>query len=824
MSAHPSFVGGRPRSRLPFSVKRKTIAPSFPALFEAAPGAYVLLSTTFKILAASDAYLATMGTSRADITGKNIVQVFPAGEPATGDTIRASLERVVAERLPDTMPVQRYAVAGSATDTTERYWSVTNSPVLADGRIALIIHQVTDVTDFVAIHEKDASLFARQTAADRIAERRTAAELIAESQRSLAEAQAIAHVGSFLWDVRTGDVAWSDEQYRLFGYEPGAIQPNYQLVLDLIHHDDRDEVERLSQRCATLGEQFDIEFRAVHPDGTVHWMHARGAATIENGVPIRMMGTCQDITASRKSQDDRIALRQEMETELRQSEQLFRGAFDAAGRGIALIAPDGRTYVDVNQAMCDMLGYGKEELLELGWLAVTHPDDRDRNMSEVDEFLAGEVDSNVISKRYIRKDGEVIHVEIIDTLVRAPDGSPDYFITHVTDVTERERSRLDNEKLQAQLRQAQKMEAVGQLAGGVAHDFNNILAVILNYAEFVIEDLPPGDSRLADVEEIIKAGEKAAQLVHQLLAFSRQEVVKERVLDLNAVVAGMRTLLDRTLGEDTQFVFDLSPGLPPVKADPGQIEQVLMNLVVNGRDAMSAGGLLTVSTGTERVAEGQRLGLPAGTYVKLAVSDTGEGMDEATVDRVFEPFFTTKLRGEGTGLGLATVYGIVKQANGGVYIDSQLGEGTTFSVYLPPTADAVGEIDEKPSALTLGGGEAIVLVEDEDAVRNLTERILAARGYEVASFADPAEALAFCRENPTRVDLLLTDVVMPKMSGKSLSDEASRVVTELRTLFMSGYTDEAIATRGVLEEGENLLFKPFKAVELLAKVRSLLDA
>ncbi|MEA2432585.1 MAG: two-component system, cell cycle sensor histidine kinase and response regulator CckA [Actinomycetota bacterium] len=653
-----------------------------------------------------------------------------------------------------------------------------------------------------------------------ITERRKAADRIATSERSLAEAQAISHFGSYSWDMLTDILTWSDEQYRLFGFEPGSIKPSYESVRGCIHPDDVDEANRKTRECMKSGSTLEMDFRVIQPDGTIRWIRARGEVAFEGGVPIRLVGTNQDVTGSKEAEEGRLTL----ERELRESERLFRGAFDAAQTGIALIGPDAVTYVDVNEALCEMLGYSKEELMHLNWLAITHPDDIERTNETVAEFVASSRENNRISKRYTRKDGGVIFVEIKDSCVRAVDGSPLYFVSHVTDVTEREEATAEKEILESRLRQGQKMEAVGQLAGGVAHDFNNILAVILNYAGFLREDLLPGDARLEDVVEIIKAGEKAAQLVHQLLAFSRQEIVEPRVIDLNEVVADLYELLHRSLGEDIELVYETMDKLPNVLADPGRIDQVLLNLAVNGRDAMVEGGVLTISAGTELVAENDRANLDAGLYVRLDVSDTGGGMEAGTAERVFEPFFTTKPRGEGTGLGLATVYGIVKQAHGGVYVESEVGVGTKFSVYLPAREDDVSESPKRPKSDGLGGTETILLVEDEDMVRGLVSRILMKHGYEVVAFSSGAEALEFFRENLSVIDLLLTDVVMPRMSGKSLSEKATALRADLRTLFMSGYTDELIAQKGVLDLRERLIRKPFNADQLLTEVRSMLDA
>jgi len=519
-----------------------------------------------------------------------------------------------------------------------------------------------------------------------------------------------------------------------------------------------------------------------------------------------------------------VTLRRKMEEELRQSEQLFRGAFDAAQTGIALTAVDGLTFVDVNRALCEMLGYSKDELLELDWRQIAHPEDLELDHTELSESSEARGVAEHRSKRYVRKDGESITVEMSESLVRGPEGLPMYFVTHANDVSQRDRAASETETLEAALVQAQKMEAVGQLAGGVAHDFNNILSVILNYARFAGEGLKPDDERLADIQEISKAGEKAASLVHQLLAFSRKEIVEERVIDLNAVVTDVYQILSRSLGEDIDLVFKAFEGLPPVNADPGRIEQVLLNLAVNARDAMPNGGVLNIATGTESIGTDSLSSLTRGDYVWITVSDSGMGMDEATVERIFDPFFTTKGPGEGSGMGLASAYGIIEQAGGGLFVESKRGVGTTFSIYLPESDDLVDSKVDEESVDAIRGSETILLVEDEDAVRELVARILRKQGYRVLPYSNGSEALEYCRTNAATIDLLLTDVVMPKMSGKELAEEATSVRGDLTTLFMSGYTDELIAQRGVASSGENLITKPFNPEKLLLTVRSLLDS
>ncbi len=394
-------------------------------------------------------------------------------------------------------------------------------------------------------------------------------------------------------------------------------------------------------------------------------------------------------------------------------------------------------------------------------------------------------------------------------------------------------------KLEAQLHQAQRLESIGHLAGGVAHDFNNLLAGIMNYACLVSESLEDEMERhglsedeafvtmARDVEEITNVATRAAALTHQLLIFSRRKVVQPEVLDLNAVVGDMEELLRRTIGENVDHLRTvLAPDLPLIKADRGQIDQVVMNLAVNARDAMPGGGELKIETAPFDVDEdyARIRAINPGTYVRLSVSDTGTGMSEDVAARAFEPFFTTKPTGAGTGLGLATVYGIVAQAGGDVAICSEPGLGTTVRVNLPATSDATARPrDAKPDVLRRAKGETVLLVEDEEIVREPARRMLARHGYTVLAAGNADDALAIVRDHPGRIDLLLTDVVMPGRSGKELSVAVVEHLSTTKVLFMSGYSQDVIVHQGMLEDGVSLIEKPFSADDLLRKVRDVLD-
>jgi PAS domain S-box-containing protein len=426
----------------------------------------------------------------------------------------------------------------------------------------------------------------------------------------------------------------------------------------------------------------------------------------------------------------------------------------------------------------------------------------------------------------LRKDGSTIHVAVTLSPVRDADRAVIGVSKIVRNLTSRRAAEDAHRSTEEQLRQAQKMEAIGRLAGGVAHDFNNLLLVILSFSELAVMDLRKGDPMRADLEEVQKAARRAAELTQQLLAFSRQQVLQPRVIDLNHSMAGMERMLARLLGEDVELSLSPASDLGLVLADPGQIEQVIMNLAVNARDAMPGGGKLTLETrNVELDADyaSTHVGAVAGSYVLLAMTDTGTGMDPATIARIFEPFFTTKDERKGTGLGLSTVFGIVEQSGGHIAVTSEPGRGTTFKVYLRRTDRAVVP-SVVPAPFARRGSETILLVEDDPQVRAVARAILKRAGYRVLEAANGGEALLMAQDPSAAIHLMLTDVVMPRMSGRELAEALSAQRPGMKVVFMSGYTDDAIVHHGVLEGGVAFLHKPFTPDALLRKMREMLDA
>ena len=473
----------------------------------------------------------------------------------------------------------------------------------------------------------------------------------------------------------------------------------------------------------------------------------------------------------------------------------------------------------LNHAWEKTLGYSMDELIDRPFMDFVHPDDQESALRALEDQRQQKEIIGFVN-RYRHKDGSYRWIEWRSS----PMGNHVYALA--MDITDRKQAEAERERLEERLRGSQKMEAIGRLAGGVAHDFNNLLSVILSYADFALEELEESDPIREDIVEIHTAGERAAALTSQLLAFSRKLVLKPTVINLNTVVADMESMVRRLLGEDIDIVVELAEDLGRVKADPGQIEQVIMNLAVNARDAMPLGGKLTVETQNMVLDQSYTREHPEvtpGQFVLLSVADTGSGMSAEAQERIFEPFYTTKQLGKGTGLGLATVYGIVKQSGGNILVYSEEGQGTAFKVYLPRVDAPVTSTDRSHEAVPTGGSETVLIVEDESAVRRLAERILRKGGYEVLAAANGGEALLLCEQHGTGVDMLLTDVVMPRMSGRELAGRLVEHCPELKVLYMSGYTDNAIVHHGVLDEGMSFISKPFSAAELAFKVRQILD-
>jgi two-component system cell cycle sensor histidine kinase/response regulator CckA len=453
------------------------------------------------------------------------------------------------------------------------------------------------------------------------------------------------------------------------------------------------------------------------------------------------------------------------------------------------------------------------------FMACIHPEDRASVVETIDRATRSGADF-ALHYRSLWPDGTVRWLSGAGRVVLDAQGGPVRAVGISMDVTERR-------ALEEQYRQSQKMEAIGLLASGVAHDFNNLLTVILGFTELAAAEVETGSRQSEPLGEIRKAGERAAVLTRQLLAFSRRQVLEPKILDLNALITDLERMLRRLIGEDVELATALDPGVGPVRADVGQIEQVILNLAVNARDAMPTGGKLTIETRNVELDESyarEHVAVRPGSYAMLAVTDTGTGMSAETKSHMFEPFFTTKGQGKGTGLGLATVYGIVKQSEGNIWVYSELGRGATFKIYLPLVKSDSSPVEARPSdARPARGSETVLLVEDEDAVRTLTRRILEGFGYSILEARKGEAALELARRHSQPIHLLLTDVVMPDMGGPELAERMRRVRPDTKVLFMSGYTDDAVVRHGIIANGVHFLQKPFTPEALARKVRETLD-
>jgi PAS domain S-box-containing protein len=483
-------------------------------------------------------------------------------------------------------------------------------------------------------------------------------------------------------------------------------------------------------------------------------------------------------------------------------------------------------FVYVSPSYKKILGYPPEELLNKNAFALIHAEDRDHVEKGFRLALVTKEDHNA-DFRCEHRNGTWLFLDAAGSWVFDAKGNPWRAVIVSRDITERKKSEEALRDSQEQLRLSQKLEAIGQLAGGVAHDFNNMLTVISGYSELLLRQCPENSSMAEKIEEIRKAAKRSADLTRQLLAFSRKQVLQPEVIDLNSLIENMRKMLVRLIGEDIEIITALRPGIGKINADPGQIEQVVMNLVVNARDAMSDGGRIVIETTDVDLDEAYasaRVGVKAGPYVMLAISDTGCGIDAETQKHIFEPYFTTKELGKGTGLGLSTVYGIVKQSEGNIWIQSEVGKGTTFNIYLPRT-EARMELPRRNSeARQQKGSETLLLVEDEPLVRDFTRCVLQEIGYKVLDAGRGADALRIADEYEGPIHLMITDVVMPHMSGPQLAENLTHRRPEMKVLYVSGYTGaDAIVRHGVLEEGISFLEKPFTTSSLAHKVREVLD-
>ena len=622
-----------------------------------------------------------------------------------------------------------------------------------------------------------------------ITERKRAEEALRESEERLRQAVRVSHIGIFDHDHLTDTIYWSPRQREIYGWDADAPVTLADFI-GLVHPEDAQRIGEAVRRAHDPSGDgvWDVEHRIIRRDGSVRWLIER-SQTFFGGEgaprPVRTVGAVIDITEAKLAE---------------QALRLKDLAIATSLNGVAIADPEGRL-VYVNPAFLHLWGYAAEaEVLGRRPEELVEPG---AALEILEQLRArGAYQGEVLARR---RDGATFEVLISANAVRGADGKLVNLMGSFLDVSEAKR-------LQAQLLHSQKMESVGRLAGGVAHDFNNLLTVIKGYLELALSGLHPRDPLYHDLSEANTAADSAAALTQQLLAFSRKQIINPQVLSLNDVITRVRKMLPRLLGEDIELRTFLAPDLGRVRFDPGQSEQILINLAVNARDAMPEGGKLTIETANTSF-----------DYVMLAVTDTGSGMSDDVKAHLFEPFFTTKGPGRGTGLGLAMIFGAVSQNGGRIEVDSEPGHGTTFKIYLPRVHEAAVEAWPEPRAAQWRGTETILLVEDDEAVRSLAVRVLVQHGYAVHAFRDGMSAMHAVAGMTEPLHLLITDVVMPEMNGPAMAQRIRELRPAIRVLFTSGYTDNVIVHHGVLAEGVEFLPKPYSPESLARRVREVLD-
>jgi two-component system cell cycle sensor histidine kinase/response regulator CckA len=778
-------------------------------MFQASPDGLSIADCTHRVLWANDAFVRMFDYQVSEVMGQPLENlVVPPDRLAESQWVTEALSR--GERI--TLETRRRKKDGSLVDV-----SLSCAPLLLDGKMAGFSAGYHDISDRKRVEALSSALY-------RVAEKSSSAS---DLQQFFAAVHGI--VDELLY-ARNFYVALYDPSTELLSFPYFVDEQDSAPVPKKLGSGLTDYLIRSGQPLLATPEVLEaMEDRgevARNGSRSLDWMgvplkvnsHTFGALVVQTySKNIRYGERDKEILTFVARQLASAVEIKRNEQALRRSEARYRSLVQSSVYGIYRSSLEGR-FLDVNPALITMLGYGSAEevlLLDPEKDIFAHSEEHNRL---IDEFRrTGRLDG--IEMKWKRKDGTLITVRISGRAVSSADEPADVLEAIAEDVT-------DRRVLEDQFRQAQKMEAVGRLAGGVAHDFNNLLMVISGYAEVILANLELDHPLYEKGRAIQLAADRATTLTRQLLAFSRKQLQELKVVDVNAIVRDMERLLQPLIGENVEITTSLDPDASHTRADAGQLEQVLMNLVVNAKDAMPNGGKLTIHTQNLVVDENHRRGqtfIRPGNYVLLTVRDTGMGMDRETQSRIFEPFFTTKEKGKGTGLGLSTVYGIVKQSGGYVMVQSEEGRGTTFHIYLP-RVDGVVEQHAAPVAnAILGGTETVLLVEDEESVRQLVRDTLAARGYRVVEAENGEAGMAAAAMHDGKIDLVITDVVMPGMSGRDLVKQLAQIRPEAKVLYLSGYTEDSIISEGTIETGSSFLQKPFTLQNLLRKVREVLS-
>ncbi len=777
-------------------------------MFQASPDALCVADLTHHVVWANEAFLRTFGYNEEEIFGQPLENlVVPPDRLAETRWVAETLAK--GERL--SLETKRRRKDGTLLEV-----SISCAPLLRDGKMAGFYAGYRDISDRKRVEVLSSALY-------RIAEKSSSAqdlqqffaavhgivdELMYARNFYIALFDPVSELISFPYFVDEQDTAPAPRKrargltdYLIRTGEPLLATPEVLQAME-----DRGEVARNGSRSL---DWMGVPLRVNS--------HTFGALVVQTySKHIRYGDRDKEILTFVARQLASAVEIKRNEQALRRSEARYRSLVQSSVYGIYRSSLEGQ-FLDVNPALITMLGYtSAEEVLLLDPEKDVFALSQEHARAIEDFRRSGRLDG--IEVKWKRKDGNVITVRISGRAVSSADEPADVLEAIAEDVTERR-------ALEDQFRQAQKMEAVGRLAGGVAHDFNNLLMVISGYAEVILAKLPLDHPLHEKGRAIQQAADRATTLTRQLLAFSRKQLLELKVVDVNAIVQDMERLVRPLIGENVELITSLSPQAAHTRADAGQLEQVLMNLVVNAKDAMPGGGKLTIHTQNIFIDDSHRPEqqfIRPGNYVTLSVSDTGMGMDKETQSRIFEPFFTTKEKGKGTGLGLSTVYGIVKQSGGYVMVQSEQGRGTAFHIYLPKVDDAVEKQIAPAPATALGGSETVLLVEDEESVRQLVRDTLAAKGYKVLEAEGGESGLAAAASHQGKIDLVITDVVMPGMGGRDLVKHLAKARPGTKVLYLSGYTEDAIVSDGSIESGTAFLQKPFSLQNLSRKVREVL--
>jgi len=731
------------------------------------------------------------GWTREEVLGRPLEDVFRIFNAHTMEPAENPVNRVMREGV--VVGLANHTTL-EARDGTMRHIADSAAPIFeSDGRLIGTVMVFRDVT-----------------------EERDARTLLRKKDELLSKSQALAHIGSWELDGATHRLLWSDEVYRIFGVSPQEFEGGYEAFLERVHPDDRQAVdEAYSGSVRGKEDQYEIEHRIVQKNsGEVRVVHEQCEHEWkDDGTLVRSLGLLQDITERKQAEEKQKILHDRFLTVL--------GSIDAT---IYVADMESHEILFMNERMKE--AFGGDYTGRTCWKVFRdegRPCSRCTNPRLVDRAgrPTGVVvweDKNPVTGRWYNN---------YDRAIRWVDGRMAR-LQIATDITEQKRMEAERRDYEDKLRQMEKMESIGRLAGGVAHDLNNLLSPIIGYSELLMEDPQADDTFLESTREIASAGYRARDLVGQLLAFSRRQPLEFKNVDVNRVLEGFEKLLRRTLREDVGIHFALAAELPPIRADARQLEQVIMNLATNAQDAMPSGGTMTLESSVVELDEDyakSHVSVRPGRFVMLAVADTGNGMDESTLERLFEPFYTSKEKGKGTGLGLATVYGIVKQHGGNIWVYSEPGEGTTFKCYFPvsDSVECAPEERDFKAPVNLRGDETVIVVEDNEAVRKMAVSVLERQGYRVLSAVDGKSCIDLLKTHVGPVDLLLTDVVMPDMNGRELFVAIKPQFPHIKVIYASGYTDNVIAHHGVLDDGIDFIQKPFSVNHLISRIREVLE-